>query len=981
MAVVPRLGARKTMKIAIATYQGYDGAGVLHAHEFANQMIDLGHEVLLLLCGSLETASVLAEEPRYLVREVVFESGALEESVVDLIERFEPEIIHLWTPRHLPARVGLEAWSRSEARLVIHYEDDEEYILSEVSSNRQFGADDLKLYRFLRQSAYDAVGLERHAASLNLEFLRETVTDPYSWRWIHPLVTPVVEKIASGYTSISPAYGRLIAERSSSPVRTLYPGVDLQRFGRPANELSLRQDLGLEGRTVLLYSGSIAAFHDFTSFLHGLPNVIRDYPDISVVQIGHNYIPHVTGPLLESLGISDHVVFAGPVPHSRMPEYLNLADLFLGVAASNLFNAHRLPSKIPEYMAVGRPIVLADVGVANELDDVAEVIKLEGNSPAEIEKGLRRALRLRPSWPAMGQRLRKKARRIFDWERNAKHLVSFYQELLEAEDTISSEGFDPNIVVTRPAVPSATTSGRRAPTRAKRPAAERTVLVVTEGRIGRSMSGIGIRYLEIARSLGREFGVTLAHPGPSEVSVPGVRQIRWSLEDTRELLAEAAGAEVVIVHSYLLEKLPHLGEVESLLIVDLYCPFIFENIEIHRDRGLPLRDREAIHENDLRVLNDQLLKGDYFLAATEGQRDWILGALTALGRLRPATCPPGTTPESFVGLVPFGLSDDIAAERADEAPVMRGVWPGIEADDIILLWGGGIWSWLDPVTPVRAMERVARVRSDIKLVFLSTRTAEQVIEMPILRELLSLVDQNQELQRSVIFNTEHFIGYEQRAAYFTESDIGVCAHQNTLESHFAFRTRALDYINFALPILTSEGDYFGRFVEENALGRALPVGDVTGWANAILDLAERQARTEIRHRMIEKRESFQWRLATEDLVRIVKKGRKKPNLARFRRTVRAPELSNNTLEVGLAELSLDRLFDLALGRLGRLAPDPSGTLSADHRRLLLHARHLEAELEYLRGHAARLEQKVDLVKRIPLAGRIWRALANKRSNT
>ena len=434
------------------------------------------------------------------------------------------------------------------------------------------------------------------------------------------------------------------------------------------------------------------------------------------------------------------------------------------------------------------------------------------------------------------------------------------------------------------------------------------------------------------------------------------------------------------MHSYLLEKIPGLGGVEGLLVVDLYCPFIFENIEIHRDRGRPLGEREVIHDNDLRVLNDQLLKGDYFLAATEGQRDWVLGALTALGRLRPATCPPGTTPESFVGLVPFGLSDISPMERANDAPVMRGVWPGIGEDDTILLWGGGIWSWLDPLTPVRAMARIAKVRSDIKLVFLSTRTAEQVLEMPILRELLSLVDQDEELQRVVIFNTESFIGYEQRGAYFSEADLGVCAHQHTLESHFAFRTRALDYLNFGLPILTSEGDFFGQLVEEHELGRALPVGDVAAWTQAILDLANSEARARCRRKVLEKRGDFHWSLATADLIRLIKNWRDEPLLHRHRQRAAIAGRPTVALDAELTDLPLDDLFDLALDRLQNLQPQPRVDPGAALKPLLVRTRHLEAELEYLRGHTARLEYKVDLVKRIPLASRIWRALVGLRSS-
>ena len=39
---------------------------------------------------------------------------------------------------------------------------------------------------------------------------------------------------------------------------------------------------------------------------------------------------------------------------------------------------------------------------------------------------------------------------------------------------------------------------------------------------------------------------------------------------------------------------------------------------------------------------------------------------------------------------------------SSDPPVVRGVLPGIDADDRLLLWGGGIWNWFDPLTVPRA---------------------------------------------------------------------------------------------------------------------------------------------------------------------------------------------------------------------------------------------------------------------------------------
>ena len=109
------------MRIAIVSYMGYDGPGVMHAHHFANRLVDRGHEVLFLLNGSRRTRSGMADPPRYRLEEVTFRRGLLARRLHQTIEGFIPDIVHLWTPRHLPVRVGLEAWQASDARLLTAY--------------------------------------------------------------------------------------------------------------------------------------------------------------------------------------------------------------------------------------------------------------------------------------------------------------------------------------------------------------------------------------------------------------------------------------------------------------------------------------------------------------------------------------------------------------------------------------------------------------------------------------------------------------------------------------------------------------------------------------------------------------------------------------------------------------------------------------------------------------------------------------------
>ena len=64
--------------------------------------------------------------------------------------------------------------------------------------------------------------------------------------------------------------------------------------------------------------------------------------------------------------------------------------------------------------------------------------------------------------------------------------------------------------------------------------------------------------------------------------------------------------------------------------------------------------------------------------------------------------------ERLLAVVPFGVPDSPPAER-DGPAVLKGVLPGVERDDAVVLWSGGMWNWVDPLTLVRA---TAKLRED-----------------------------------------------------------------------------------------------------------------------------------------------------------------------------------------------------------------------------------------------------------------------------
>ncbi len=86
------------------------------------------------------------------------------------------------------------------------------------------------------------------------------------------------------------------------------------------------------------------------------------------------------------------------------------------------------------------------------------------------------------------------------------------------------------------------------------------------------------------------------------------------------------------------------------------------------------------------VLNEQLLRGDFFLCASERQRHFYLGQLAALGRINPTNYETDPDLERLIAVVPFGLGSEFPAH---DRQVLKGVVPGIGADDKVVLWSGG----------------------------------------------------------------------------------------------------------------------------------------------------------------------------------------------------------------------------------------------------------------------------------------------------
>ena len=398
------------------------------------------------------------------------------------------------------------------------------------------------------------------------------------------------------------------------------------------------------------------------------------------------------------------------------------------------------------------------------------------------------------------------------------------------------------------------------------------ILVVTGEPLLDRMAGPAIRAWEIAKALAPEHEVRLASTGGVKVEHPDFEVLAAGGSALRKL---TDWADVIIFQGFLLEAAPWLRDSSKIIVADVYDPFHLEQLEQARDLGSEGR-ANSIRETT-RVLNEQLRRADFLLCASAKQRDFWLGQLAGQGRVNATVYDEDQSLDSLISVVPFGIPDEapVQARRA-----IKGAVKGIGPEDKVILWGGGIYNWFDPLTLIRAIDRLKDRHPDVRLFFMGLKHPNPgVPDMRVAWETQELA-RELGLTGSHVFFNEGWVPYDQRADYLLDADLGVSTHFLHVETAFSFRTRILDYLWATLPIVATDGDTFGTLIRAHGLGRVVPAEDVDALVDALEemlydDAAAQVVRTNVRAFAT----GYVWSRALQPLVTFCRLPRRAPDLA------------------------------------------------------------------------------------------------------
>ncbi|WP_341957016.1 glycosyltransferase [Microbacterium sp. LWH13-1.2] len=360
------------------------------------------------------------------------------------------------------------------------------------------------------------------------------------------------------------------------------------------------------------------------------------------------------------------------------------------------------------------------------------------------------------------------------------------------------------------------------------PADAHRVLIVTPDTLGKKMGGPAIRAWEIAKRLAHVADVRLVSIKQASLSHDSFRVFT---ADADELRGHVAWSDVIIGQGEVFALNPWLVESDAIIVVDAYDPLHLEVLESGKDEGE--ESRRFLVDYCIDMLTMQLRRADYVICASEKQRDFWLGHLGALGRISPENYDADHSLRSFIDVVPFGVSDDEAVQTRHG---IRDEIDGIGADDKVIIWGGGVYNWFDPLTLVKAVQVLSKRHADVKLYFLGMKYPNpDVHESQMAAATVRLSDELGLTDSHVFFNMD-WVDYDDRINYLLDADVAVSTHSNHIETAFSFRTRILDYLWAGLPVVATDGDGFAPIIRDNVLGAVVPAEEVGALAEALEEI-------------------------------------------------------------------------------------------------------------------------------------------------
>jgi len=228
----------------------------------------------------------------------------------------------------------------------------------------------------------------------------------------------------------SPAYRDYLLTQGVFPEKiSLIPnGVDPDVFDPQSDGKYFRSEWKLNDKFVVTYAGALGLANDIPTILRAA-RYLRDDPEIHFLLVGDGKERVNSEKLAKQLNLHN-VTFIGPRPKVDMPEILAASDACLATLQDIPIFRTTYPNKVFDYMAAGRPTILAIDGVIRKALESAKggVFVPPGNYEA-MAQAIRQLFRNRSQAKAMGISARSYVTEHFNRWQQARDFAALVEQV------------------------------------------------------------------------------------------------------------------------------------------------------------------------------------------------------------------------------------------------------------------------------------------------------------------------------------------------------------------------------------------------------------------------------------------------------------------------------------------------------------------------------------------------------------------------
>ncbi len=384
------------MNLLFVNYGDFTTNSVNHLAGFTAALAAAGHDCVVAVPGNLDSLSVVPH-PRF--RAATYEQLLAEPAA--FADGRPADIVHAWTPREGVRRFVLAYRHLAASRVIVHLEDNEEHLLQ----------------AYMRRD----LALLRDESPLDYP---KPLPDLLS----HPVRYRNFLRVADGVTVIVDTLRAFVP--AGVPVLSLPPGLDPTASDPTAGTVGLREQMKIRpDERVIVYTGSntFANEGEIRELFLAVQRLNAAGWPTRLVRTGFSSPDFVA-----SLPADwpQWTIDLGFIEKGRLPGLLAIADALVQPGSPGTFNDYRLPSKLPEFLASGRPVVTVASNLGLQLEDGVNALVLPVADAAAIAEACIRIFSDEALARRLGEGGAAFARRHFDLATVAGRLAAFYDEIL-----------------------------------------------------------------------------------------------------------------------------------------------------------------------------------------------------------------------------------------------------------------------------------------------------------------------------------------------------------------------------------------------------------------------------------------------------------------------------------------------------------------------------------------------------------------------